>query len=273
MQKDSEEWLIIFQDIQQSIQQLTETIQERYQQSNNNNQNNNNNFTKQNAEIRRQFKSIERVLIDLKETCPNLNDISKNEILRRMNELQQVIQKEQFLKNKFENLLKSNNSQNNTLQNNNTQSKNKLFNEYNDDYNDYNNNYNNDYNKNTKNIKNKMNEIDDDRFLHLENGQLLQLQNQMIENQDKSLDALSLALERTKFIGQSIDEELNEHSKLLGDLNENVEITDNKINIQVRKIVGLTKKSSFMCWGMIVAVVLFIVAIGLLIVLFSTWKW
>ena len=83
---------------------------------------------------------------------------------------------------------------------------------------------------------------------------------------------LSQALERTKHIGLSIDEELDEHTRLLEDIHENVDVTDSKIKVQTKKIVTLAKRNSFMCWGICIAIVLFIIAVGLLIVLLSTTK-
>ena len=87
------------------------------------------------------------------------------------------------------------------------------------------------------------------------------------------MDALSSALSRTKQIGLSIDEELDEHTRLLEDIHENVEITDSKIKVQTKKMVTLAKKNSFTCWGILIAVVLFVIIIALLIILFTTTKY
>lgn len=83
---------------------------------------------------------------------------------------------------------------------------------------------------------------------------------------------LNQALDRTKQIGLSIDEELDEHSRLLEDIHENVDVTESKIKVQTKKMVNLAKKNSFMCWGIVIAVILFIIAVGLLIVLLTTTK-
>ena len=87
------------------------------------------------------------------------------------------------------------------------------------------------------------------------------------------MDALSNALSRTKQIGLSIDDELDEHTRLLEDIHENVDITESKIKVQTKKMVNLAKKNSFTCWGIIIAVILFVIIIALLIVLFTTTKY
>src|SRR3989338_5516807 len=100
--RDSEQWLLVFNDLTNSLNVLGEEFDSRnklFKTSPNSG-----NLPKINSEIRRQFKSIERVLIDLKETLPAIsNEISKKESLRRKDELQNLIRKEQEFKKMFDN--------------------------------------------------------------------------------------------------------------------------------------------------------------------------
>ena len=100
--KDSEQWLLVFNDVTNALNILGEEVDKRnklFKTSPNSGD-----LTKISSEIRRQFKSIERVLIDLKETLPTIaNEISKKEALRRKDELQTLIRKEQDFKKMFDN--------------------------------------------------------------------------------------------------------------------------------------------------------------------------
>ncbi|KAG2393007.1 hypothetical protein C9374_009584 [Naegleria lovaniensis] len=226
--KDSEQWLVVFDDTENALNKLAEEVENRNQIFRHNS--NAGELPKLNSEIRRQFKSIERVLIDLKETLPQFsNELSQREITRRKDALQNTIQREQQMKKKFDNP---------------SIGRNKLLAEDNEPI--------------SKGPYDRSHEPESIR--DLESNQILAYQQRVIDEQDKSLDLLSHALDRTKQIGLSIDEELDEHSRLLEDIHENVDVTESKIKVQTKKMVNLAKKNSFMCWGIIIAVILFIIA-------------
>eukprot|EP00276_Gloeochaete_wittrockiana_P005493 CAMPEP_0184649158 /NCGR_PEP_ID=MMETSP0308-20130426/6435_1 /TAXON_ID=38269 /ORGANISM="Gloeochaete witrockiana, Strain SAG 46.84" /LENGTH=222 /DNA_ID=CAMNT_0027081617 /DNA_START=130 /DNA_END=799 /DNA_ORIENTATION=- len=69
---------------------------------------------------------------------------------------------------------------------------------------------------------------------------LLQAQTKRMEEQDDALDELSRSVLRTKKIGESINDELNEHSRLLGDIE--LEPTESKAG-WIRH-----KRGFFMLW-------------------------
>nr|AVP50012.1 syntaxin-8 [Naegleria fowleri]CAG4714245.1 unnamed protein product [Naegleria fowleri] len=239
--KDSEQWLVVFDDTETALNKLAEEVENRNQIFRNNS--NASELPKLNSEIRRQFKSIERVLIDLKETLPQFsNELSQREITRRKDALQNTIQREQQMKKKFDNPSIGRNKLL-TVEDNEPISKGPY-----------------DRSQEPESIRD------------LESHQILTYQQRVMEDQDKSLDMLNQALDRTKQIGLSIDEELDEHSRLLEDIHENVDVTESKIKVQTKKMVNLAKKNSFMCWGIVIAVILFIIAVGLLIVLLTTTK-
>ncbi|KAH8551618.1 hypothetical protein BGW37DRAFT_520569 [Umbelopsis sp. PMI_123] len=95
----------------------------------------------------------------------------------------------------------------------------------------------------------------------LENGQILQLQSRMMEDQDRNLDVLSEAVGRQRELGLLIGDELESHVELIEETDEMVDRTDTRLrNAQKRlNYVGRrVKDNKSIC-----------IVIALIIILFS----
>ncbi|CAO3675544.1 unnamed protein product [Umbelopsis ramanniana] len=69
----------------------------------------------------------------------------------------------------------------------------------------------------------------------LENGQILQLQSRMMDDQDRNLDMLSDAVGRQRELGLLIGDELESHVQLIEETDEMVDRTDTRLrNAQKR---------------------------------------
>ncbi|XP_007166398.2 syntaxin-8 isoform X2 [Balaenoptera acutorostrata] len=84
-------------------------------------------------------------------------------------------------------------------------------------------------------------------------------QQQIIQEQDAGLDALSSIISRQKQMGQEIGNELNEQNEIIDDLANLVENTDEKLRTETRR-VNLVDRKSTSC-GMIMVILLLLVAI------------
>jgi len=69
------------------------------------------------------------------------------------------------------------------------------------------------------------------------NQQLMELQNELIKEQDKGLDALLQVIQRQKRLAVEIGDELSLHNRLLEDLDQHVDHTQGKLD-KVNKHVG-----------------------------------
>ncbi|KAI8577288.1 hypothetical protein K450DRAFT_252471 [Umbelopsis ramanniana AG] len=95
----------------------------------------------------------------------------------------------------------------------------------------------------------------------LENGQILQLQSRMMDDQDRNLDMLSEAVGRQRELGLLIGDELESHVQLIEETDEMVDRTDTRLrNAQKRlNYVGRrVKDNKSIC-----------IVIALIIILFS----
>eukprot|EP01139_Manchomonas_bermudensis_P025195 Amastigsp_a844606_19.p1 type:complete len:249 gc:universal Amastigsp_a844606_19:33-779(+) len=70
---------------------------------------------------------------------------------------------------------------------------------------------------------------------------LLQLQNQIIQDQDRGLDVIAKSIARQKELGQAINRELTEQDPLLDKLDRHVDHTENAINKETKRVIKLTR--------------------------------
>ncbi|KAJ2964605.1 hypothetical protein NQZ79_g479 [Umbelopsis isabellina] len=80
--------------------------------------------------------------------------------------------------------------------------------------------------------QNKMVRFSDDTEVNpqeLENGQILQLQTRMMDDQDRNLDMLSEAVGRQRELGLLIGDELEQHVQLIEETDEMVDRTDTRL--------------------------------------------
>jgi len=95
----------------------------------------------------------------------------------------------------------------------------------------------------------------------LDSGQILSLQQETMQRQDQGLDVLANSVLKQKDIGVQINNELEEHNRLLDDLDTHVDKTSTKIKRENKRITSLTEKSSNSCM-LICIVFLVIVLVG-----------
>eukprot|EP00995_Heteronema_vittatum_P005863 NODE_1925_length_865_cov_427.685049_g1345_i0.p1 GENE.NODE_1925_length_865_cov_427.685049_g1345_i0~~NODE_1925_length_865_cov_427.685049_g1345_i0.p1 ORF type:complete len:257 (-),score=47.95 NODE_1925_length_865_cov_427.685049_g1345_i0:93-833(-) len=106
---------------------------------------------------------------------------------------------------------------------------------------------------------------EDPGMLSVENQQLLEFQKKLFDQQDKDLDDLHAAVLRTKNLGLMIGSELDEHKRLLGTLEGEVDTTTGKIQKERRRLDRLISKSKTK-GGFCVILSLIIVLILLLLI-------
>ncbi|KAG1449857.1 hypothetical protein G6F56_008521 [Rhizopus delemar] len=83
------------------------------------------------------------------------------------------------------------------------------------------------------NNKARFNPIDS---THLENGQILQLQQRIMDDQDQDLDDLSDAIRRQRELGLLIGDELESHAILIDETEEMVDRTDERLRKAKKKL-------------------------------------
>ncbi|KAL1934622.1 hypothetical protein VTP01DRAFT_6804 [Rhizomucor pusillus] len=76
----------------------------------------------------------------------------------------------------------------------------------------------------------------------LENGQILQLQQRIIEDQDNNLDQLSDAIRRQRELGLMIGDELDTHAQLIDETEAMVDRTDARLQKARRKLNYVGRK-------------------------------
>ncbi|KAJ8663101.1 hypothetical protein O0I10_001278 [Lichtheimia ornata] len=99
----------------------------------------------------------------------------------------------------------------------------------------------------------------------LENGQILQLQQRIIEDQDTNLDHLSDAIRRQRELGLLIGDELDTHAQLIDETHEMVDRTDARLQKARKKLnyVGRKVKDNRSICIVIVLIFVFFVLLAL----------
>uniref|UniRef100_A0A7R9W0C5 t-SNARE coiled-coil homology domain-containing protein n=1 Tax=Chlamydomonas euryale TaxID=1486919 RepID=A0A7R9W0C5_9CHLO len=94
---------------------------------------------------------------------------------------------------------------------------------------------------------------------------LLQLQNQVMKSQDTELEAMEKSIQSTKHIALAIGEETDLQTRLLDDLEDDVEVTNMRTRAATSRVRQIIKNSSN--WRSGLCVFLLIVALVLVLVL------
>ncbi|KAL0491365.1 SNARE Qc [Acrasis kona] len=226
---DAEDWLLIFNESRETLQKIREAVILRNHKLNSGGED----VFKLNANIRQSFKNLDRDLQDLKETLPGLNyAVSDREIARRRSELDNVKQELQELNNQFK---KPSNA---------SQGRSELLGKQGD----------------------YVNDEEPEVMRGADDQQVLVYQQKVMQQQDRNLDLLGESLERTKHVGIAIGDILDEQSKLLENLDTDVQRTNRNIQKQNSRIVKLLK-SSKAPWILLLIIVLFIILIALIVVI------
>lgn len=89
-----------------------------------------------------------------------------------------------------------------------------------------------------KNVRFTAVDIDPD----MENGQILQLQQRIMDDQDQDLDHLSLAIARQRELGTLIGEELETHAQIIDETEALVDGTDHRLRQAQKKLNYVNRK-------------------------------
>ncbi|KAG1057576.1 hypothetical protein G6F43_000590 [Rhizopus delemar] len=100
---------------------------------------------------------------------------------------------------------------------------------------------------------------------HLENSQILQLQQRIMDDQDQDLDDLSDAILRQRELGLLIGEELETHAILIDETDEMVDRTDERLRRAKKKLdyVGRKVKDNKSICIVIALVLIFFILVAL----------
>ncbi|KAG1106316.1 hypothetical protein G6F42_016802 [Rhizopus arrhizus] len=90
--------------------------------------------------------------------------------------------------------------------------------------------------KRGKNSSVRFTSIDMDQTNDMENGQILQLQQRIIDDQDQDLDHLSDAIRRQRELGLLIGDELETHAQIIDETEEMVDRTDERLRQAKKKL-------------------------------------
>lgn len=109
---------------------------------------------------------------------------------------------------------------------------------------------------------------ENNRTSGLNNSGIIGLQRQIMREQDEDLVKLEETVMSTKHIALAVNEELDLHTKLLDELDQDVDVTNNRLKVVQRRLGLLSKKASSNC--SLVSLLLMALAIVILVlVIFS----
>ncbi|KAI9471845.1 MAG: hypothetical protein EXX96DRAFT_581919 [Benjaminiella poitrasii] len=120
-------------------------------------------------------------------------------------------------------------------------------------------------NKRSKDAAVRFTSIDMDQTQDMENGQILQLQQRIMDDQDQDLDHLSDAIRRQRELGLLIGDELETHAQLIDETEEMVDRTDERLRQAKKKLdyVGRKMKDNKSVCIVIALIILFFVLVAL----------
>jgi len=102
----------------------------------------------------------------------------------------------------------------------------------------------------------------------LENSGLIGLQQQIMREQDEDLEGLESTVLSTKHIALAVNEELDLHSRLLSDMDQDADVTNNRLKATQKKL-GFLNKNSGQGWSLMTMCILMVVIVVLVLVLFK----
>jgi len=100
---------------------------------------------------------------------------------------------------------------------------------------------------------------EDDRTALLDDRALMQEQEQVMTRQDEGLDLISRSAQRLKQIGNVMSDELDDQNEILGDLQQGMDHTEQRVKRETAHVVHVTEKAK--AGGMFCCIVLLIIAI------------
>jgi vacuolar-type H+-ATPase subunit I/STV1 len=238
---NANDWLTIFDQCSERVQMMQEAVTKRNERLRNDSKSSNDfKIAELNAKLKKDLRTLTKDLDNLDSALSKLTmEISGNEIGRRRDLLNE-------LKHRKDEVLKMLNKKQTT--NAKSGDRKNLLGD-------------GDYGKKGQYADNE----EPEAIKGMDSHQVLAYQEKVMEEQDKGLDVLSAALDRTKHLGLAISDELDEHKVLLDDLDRDVERTDHRIKKETRRIDKLLR-SSKTPFALCIIFVLFCVIIALIII-------
>ncbi|MCO5564073.1 hypothetical protein L7F22_017729 [Adiantum nelumboides] len=108
---------------------------------------------------------------------------------------------------------------------------------------------------------------EDNRTTGLDNSGVVGLQRQIMREQDEGLLKLEDTITSTKHIALAVNEELDLHTKLLDNLDEDADRTTTRLKAMQNRLVVLGKKASSGCSVMCLILMVFVIVILILAVI------
>jgi hypothetical protein len=103
----------------------------------------------------------------------------------------------------------------------------------------------------------------------LSNGQLVQLRDDKMKEQDKTLDLLSKSVKRQHHLAGAIGDEVTQQNALLDELEVKVDLQTSKIKKTTTTVDKVEKKSSTMCMWVTICLLL-LALIGVVVAALET---
>lgn len=100
----------------------------------------------------------------------------------------------------------------------------------------------------------------------LDNRGLVQLQQQVMAQQDRELEQMEKTVVSTKHIALTIGEEVDLHTRLLGELDEDVDVTHSRLRAATKRVRHIIRHSSNWRAGMCIAGLVVVLTLLLLVV-------
>ncbi|KAG0577015.1 hypothetical protein M758_5G104400 [Ceratodon purpureus] len=110
--------------------------------------------------------------------------------------------------------------------------------------------------------------VETSRTKGMDNSGLVNLQRQIMKEQDQDLENLEHTVLSTKHIALAVNEELDLHTRLLDDMDQSADVTNNKLLAAQRRL-GFLNKNLGQGWSLMTMIFLMIVVVVLVLFLFK----
>jgi SYP5 family syntaxin len=110
--------------------------------------------------------------------------------------------------------------------------------------------------------------VESSRTQGVDNSGLVNLQRQIMKEQDEDLESLEKTVHSTKHIALAVNEELDLHTRLLDDMGQSADVTNNKL-LATQKRLGFLNKNLGQGWSLMTMIFLMIVVVVLVLFLFK----
>lgn len=110
--------------------------------------------------------------------------------------------------------------------------------------------------------------VETSRTKGMDNSGLVNLQRQIMQEQDQDLESLEHTVLSTKHIALAVNEELDLHTRLLDDMDQTADVTNNKLLAAQRRL-GFLNKNLGQGWSLATMILLMVIVVILVLVLFK----